>query len=81
MSSGTGFWKELELLCSRSHNCGPKIESLARGEENKQILGRAAVGSGIRPRFTPAEQGSVRQRKDTAELAVRPKWRSGRAGG
>lgn len=58
-----------------------KIKSLARGEENKQILRRATVGSGIHPRFTLAEQSPVSQHKDTADLAVRPKWRSGRAGG
>lgn len=51
------------------------------GEENKQILRRATVGSGIHPRFTLAEQSPVSQHKDTADLAVRPKWRSGRAGG
>lgn len=82
MSSGTGFWKELELLWLKMPQLLPKkIKSLARGEENKQILRRATVGSGIHPRFTLAEQSPVSQHKDTADLAVRPKWRSGRAGG
>lgn len=73
---------ELELLWLKMPQLLPKkIKSLARGEENKQILRRATVGSGIHPRFTLAEQSPVSQHKDTADLAVRPKWRSGRAGG
>lgn len=77
MSSGTWFWKERELLWLKMPQLWPtKIKSLARWEENKQIL-----RSGIHPRFTLAEQSPVSQHKDTADLAVRPKWRSGRAGG